>query len=204
MQNKTLLNAKQNCRKCKTKLVLIQNKTLFDAKQNSLRCKTKLSPMQNKTLSDAKQNSLRCKTKLSPMQNKTDRRLRCIAGSTVRTCGQFQSDTSFIYINLDRNLHKKRQNTNMFCCFCGCRMESSFIFCPKCGKRKKNGNNEASSSNSGTSTNSGEVTRDEGQQTVANVKNSTIPSSIQHFPSYMKTKEDDRRSYFEPNKMGNI
>ena len=91
----------------------------------------------------------------------------------------------------------------MFCCFCGCRMEASFIFCPKCGKRKTNANNEASTSNSSTSPrsetgNSGEVTGDEGQQTVANIKNSTIPSSIQHYPSYMKTKEGERRSYFEP------
>lgn len=83
----------------------------------------------------------------------------------------------------------------MFCCFCGCRMETSFIFCPSCGKKKIDGNSEASTATSSSSEMAMLLNSSQAKTAPSNVKSTVSDYSLSAF---MKKKEAERRSHFEP------
>ena len=82
----------------------------------------------------------------------------------------------------------------MFCCFCGCPMETSFVFCPSCGK-KKDGNLEVSTLNNSADIIA--VSSSSRTQTVGVTANNTkSTASLGSLSAFMKKKEAERRSHF--------
>lgn len=77
----------------------------------------------------------------------------------------------------------------MYCCFCGYKLEDSFVYCPSCGRKKS----ETSGANA-------EIDRSASTSSTNNQFTSGTPSIAATFADFKKRKEIERQSHFKPNK----
>ena len=78
---------------------------------------------------------------------------------------------------------KQRPLDKMFCCFCGNCVEAAFVYCPSCGRKQ----GDASGANAN-------------MESVGPKRKEPSVSHPQSFSSFMKKKEGERQSHFQPNK----
>ena len=155
--------------------------------------------MQNDFVCDAKHEQ--CKTNLIAMQNKFDRNAKTNLIAMQKQSYRNPEFCTVLWAAICRIFNRVGQCILdffrkylrwfvMFCCFCGHGMETSFFFCPNCGKKKSNGTSEPSSS----SVKSPCVTHSTGNSPTS----SNTSSSCTSLSTFMKNKEAERRSHFEP------